>query len=134
MTALLQRIVRDRAANRCEYCGIQAEALQATLHIEHVIPRKHGGPTDADNLALACRHCNLHKGPNLTGFDPDSATLCELFHPRKQVWTEHFQFDGFRITGITPCGRTTVWVLNLNATDQLLQRALAAQLYPPPSS
>ena len=105
MTAALQQLVRHRAGNRCEYCGIPAEALQRTLHMEHVIPRKHAGPTDADNLALACRHCNLHKGPNLTGFDPDSGVLCELFHPRKQVWPDHFWRDGVRITGITPCVR-----------------------------
>ena len=131
MTSALLMLIRDRAGNCCEYCGIRAEALQATLHIEHIIPRKHGGPTDDGNLALACRHCNLHKGPNLTGFDPDSATLCGLFHPRKQLWGEHFRFDGGRITGITSCGRTTVWVLQMNSPDQLLLRALAAKLYPP---
>ena len=25
-----------------------------------------------DNLALACIDCNLHKGPNLTGIDPET--------------------------------------------------------------
>jgi hypothetical protein len=29
-----------------------------------------GGSDDPDNLALACHHCNLHKGPNLAGVDP----------------------------------------------------------------
>ena len=30
---------------------------------------------DEDNLALACAHCNRHKGPNLAGFDPETGML-----------------------------------------------------------
>ena len=29
---------------------------------DHVIPRRHGGATDWDNIQLLCNRCNLRKG------------------------------------------------------------------------
>ena len=49
-----------------------------------------GGLTQLDNLALACWHCNLKKGPNLTGIDPETGQIAALFHPRKDKWADHF--------------------------------------------
>ena len=64
--------VRERAANICEYCQLrQEDSPLAALHIEHIIPKVHGGSDDLDNLALACVDCNLHKGTKLAGIDPD---------------------------------------------------------------
>jgi hypothetical protein len=85
--------------------------------VEHIIPRKHRGADEPSNLALACYHCNLHKGPNLAGIDPDTGLVVELFHPRVQTWEEHFTFDEGWIIGRTPCGRATVDVLEMNADD-----------------
>jgi 5-methylcytosine-specific restriction endonuclease McrA len=63
MDADLRELVRRRAASRCEYCLIhQDDDPFFRFHIEHVLPIKHGGLDDVENLALACRHCNLHKG------------------------------------------------------------------------
>ncbi len=61
--ASLQRRVRERARERCEYCGIAQELQEATFHIDHVVPRVEGGATSLDNLALACASCSLRKGP-----------------------------------------------------------------------
>lgn len=62
---------RESAGHRCEYCRLrQDDSPLAALHVEHIIPKFHGGSDDLDNLALACIDCNLHKGPNLTGLDP----------------------------------------------------------------
>src|SRR6266853_634204 len=67
--------VRERARNACEFCGLhQDDSPLAALHIEHIIPKIHGGSDDLDNLALACIDCNLHKGRNLTGIDPQLCT------------------------------------------------------------
>ena len=78
--------VRERAGNTCEYCRLhQDDSPLAVLHNEHIIPKIHGGTDDLDNLALACIDCNLHKGPNLTGIDPATGTVTELFHPRQHV-------------------------------------------------
>jgi hypothetical protein len=93
------------------------------LHIEHIIPKIHGGTDDLDNLALACIDCNLHKGPNLTGIDPEAGAVTELFHPRRYVWEDHFFWRGIHLVSNTPIGRTTIRVLNMNSEDQLALRS-----------
>lgn len=124
MNNSVRRIVRERAGNRCEYCQLrQEDSLLASLHVEHVIPKKHGGTSELDNLALACIDCNLHKGSNLTGIDPETKQIVELFHPRRQVWDEHFEWRGIRIFGKTSVGRVTVQVLDMNSEDQLSLRS-----------
>jgi len=62
MDAQLRQSVRVRAAYQCEYCRFPQELSELRFHIEHIIPRQHGGGDDADNLALACPNCNLRKG------------------------------------------------------------------------
>mgnify|MGYP006322800743 FL=1 len=124
MNDKLKARVRERAGHRCEYCRLhQDDSSLAALHIEHIIPRFHGGNDDMDNLAMACMDCNLHKGPNLTGIDPETNAVTELFHPRRNRWEEHFGQDGIRLVGKTALGRTTVRVLNMNSEDQLALRS-----------
>ena len=116
--------VRERAHNACEYCNLhQDDSPLAALHVEHIIPRSHGGNDDLDNLALACIDCNLHKGTNLTGIDPQTNEVTELFHPRRQEWNEHFGSQGVYLVGKTATGRTTIRVLNMNSEDQLAMRS-----------
>jgi hypothetical protein len=74
--------VRQRAGNRCEYCGLPQDASALRFHIEHIIARQHGGNDDTMNLALACPECNYQKGTNLSGIDPDTGKTTLLFHPR----------------------------------------------------
>jgi 5-methylcytosine-specific restriction endonuclease McrA len=127
MDAATRELVRGRASRRCEYCGIhEDDDWVLPFHVEHIRPRKHGGGDDAPNLALACNHCNLHKGTNLSGIDPASDAIVVLFHPRQQQWTEHFRTSGGRIEGLTAVGRATISVLAMNRTDRIeLRRALA---------
>jgi 5-methylcytosine-specific restriction endonuclease McrA len=116
--------VRDRAHNTCEYCQLrQDDSPLAALHIEHIVPKIHGGTDDPDNLALACIDCNLHKGTNLTGIDPQTNEVTELFHPRRQNWDDHFEWRGTHLVGKTAVGRTTVRVLNMNSEDQIALRS-----------
>ena len=113
--AATRRLVRDRAGGRCEYCRThQADEPFIAYQMEHVIPRQHGGSDDEANLALACPHCNLHKGPNLTGIDPTTGAIEPLFHPRRQVWEDHFEARHPQVVGLTPPGRATVRVLAIN--------------------
>ena len=97
-------------------------ALPLPFQIDHIVAGQHGGETTASNLALACPHCNRYKGPNIAGLDPGSGELVRLFHPRTDIWTEHFEFDGPGILGRTPIGRATVQVLAMNAGDLVLFR------------
>jgi 5-methylcytosine-specific restriction endonuclease McrA len=123
MDAATRAAVRARAGNRCEYCQRkQSTSPLIPLQIEHVTPRKHGGTDDAENLALACAECNLHKGSDLTGIAPDSGEVTLLFHPRRDRWDDHFAWDGLRVVGRTAVGRTSVRVLKLNAPARLRVR------------
>ena len=120
MTSDLRNLVRARAGNRCEYCRIdQNDDPFFRFHIEHIVARQHGGATVESNLALACHHCNLHKGPNLTGIDPLTQLVTPLFNPRLDRWDEHFTRDGSAVRGLTVVGRATVRVLAMNALPRL---------------
>ncbi len=119
MEASVRRLVRDRARNRCEYCGLAEAHVYIPHHIDHIRPRQHGGDDSPMNLALACQGCNLKKGANLAGIDPESGTMEALFNPREQVWAEHFVFRGALIVGLTPIGRATVHVLDMNTKERV---------------
>ena len=119
-----REIVRQRAGFRCEYCRLPDFALDAAdFHVEHIIAKKHDGQDVSENLAWACIFCNLYKGPNLASFDPDTHELTRLFNPRRDVWNENFGMEGDRIIGLDPVGRTTVWLLEMNAEILMSLRA-----------
>jgi hypothetical protein len=123
MDAETRNAVRRRANNRCEYCARrQDESPLTPLQIEHIIPRKHHGSDDLENLALACTNCNLYKGSNIAGYDPQAGDLTPLFHPRRDDWSQHFEWRGALILGKTAIGRTTVDVLRLNSSSRIRLR------------
>jgi hypothetical protein len=127
VNAETRAFVRARAADRCEYCLARQEYFDYPHHIDHIIPKQHGGDASITNLALCCTRCNAFKGPNLSGIDPDSGRLVPLFNPRGDEWAEHFRFDRHWIVGTTPVGRATVYVLAMNETSRLqLRKSLLA--------
>ena len=119
MDAATREIVRLRAGDRCEYCRLHQQYCELIHHVEHIVAKQHGGSDHPDNLALACHRCNLHKGPNLTGIDPLTKQVVSLFHPRRDLWEEHFVFQGPFIRGTSPAGRATVEVLAMNDARRL---------------
>ena len=124
MDAATRHLVADRAGRRCEYCRLpQAASPFLTFHIEHIQARQHIADDDLANLALACPHCNLHKGPNLTSLDLETRAVVELFNPRIQVWDDHFRLDGADLVGTSQIGRVTVRLLRMNDLEQLEIRA-----------
>jgi len=132
MSAALRSFVIERAHHRCEYCRMRQDHQPlARFHIEHIIARQHGGSDSPDNLALACHRYNLHKGPNLGGLDPETQELTRLFHPRQDRWIEHFALHDARIIGLTPVGRTTAVLLQMNIAERIELRGemLAAGLW-----
>ena len=123
MDRATREFVRRRAGDRCEYCRVpQAATLPVTHHVEHVRAVQHDGTDDVDNLALACASCNLHKGPNLSGVDPETGKIVRLFDPRSQRWTRHFRWDGIELRGVTRAGRATAKLLAMNNADRLAIR------------
>lgn len=126
--AAVRKQVISRAGDRCENCQRhQEDSPLVPLQIEHVIPQKHGGDDSLDNLALACIDCNLRKGSNLTGIDPETNVVTRLFHPRLDHWRSHFSWDGAELVGLTAIGRTTVRVMSLNSDDRLEVRVYAVR-------
>jgi len=78
-TALSRRAVFARDDYRCQYCGHNADS------IDHVLPRSRGGQHVWENVAAACRPCNLAKRDRT----PDEAgmRLARPCHaPRSTAW------------------------------------------------
>lgn len=123
MTGALRAKVRRRARGRCEYCRTPFRYDFVPAEIDHVIAGQHGGEAVLDNLAMACAHCNSHKGPNIAGIDPKTRKLTRLFNPRTDRWDEHFMWFGATAVGRTPEGRTTINVLGMNGPFKLAARA-----------
>jgi hypothetical protein len=74
------------------------------FHIEHVIAQQHPGDGALENLALACGRCNALKGSNMLNVDTVSKAIVQLYHPRFDVWNEHFFMDDGIIIGRTARG------------------------------
>ncbi len=77
--ALSRRAVFNRDDHRCQYCGSHADS------IDHIFPRSRGGKNTWENVAAACRACNLHKRDRT----PEEAGM--RLHrtprqPREQAW------------------------------------------------
>jgi hypothetical protein len=93
--------------------------------VDHIIGKQHLGSDELDNLCLCCIRCNLKKGPNIASVDPEIGSIVPLFHPRRHSWAEHFSpgQDG-RLRGLTPEGRATVQLLDINDTSRIALRSL----------
>lgn len=122
LSRTLELEVRRRAAGWCEYCLFPESASELPFHIDHIIAQKHGGQGESENLAWACFSCNLRKGPNIAGLDPETGELTPLFNPRADTWSEHFAWEGAWLRGKTAIGRATVAVLDINHVDSVAVR------------
>jgi hypothetical protein len=125
MDTALRAFVRARAGDCCEYCRLPHAAQRLPFHVEHIVAKQHGGSDDFDNLAWSCDRCNAYKGPNLSSIDPNSGSVVALFHPRQDVWQDHFVARDALIEGKSPAGRATVRLLQFNARQRVeLRREL----------
>ncbi len=123
--AALRRSVVERAAGRCEYCGIPEKAVFARHQIDHIISEKHGGATESNNLAFSCLLCNKNKGSDIASIDPVTGEIVPLFNPRREDWATHFELrpDG-RILAKTAVSRATARLLRLDNPDRITERHL----------
>lgn len=135
VSGALRRIVAARANGYCEYCRCPENFATESFTVEHIHPRQAGGATVLENLAWSCFGCNGHKHAKTQGIDPETSMPSPLFHPRQQIWIDHFGWDRdfSQIIGKTPCGRATVAALHLNRTGITNLRRLltSAGLHPP---
>src|SRR4051794_8143356 len=114
MQKALEEEVWRRADGRCEYCHLPWGFHSVPFQVDHIIAEQHGGLTVSNNLAIACLRCNKRKGPNLSGVSPDGGEIGRLFHPRTDLWADHFRWDGPLLVGLTPTGKATIAVLAIN--------------------
>lgn len=65
------------------------------------------------------------QGPNIAGRDPVTGEIVPLFHPIKDQWRDHFEWNGPDLIGRTTVGRVTIHVLGIN---DLIRRDVRAAL------
>ena len=132
---VLRAQVREIDNGLCAYCHTPEALTVTTFEIDHVVPVSQGGETSLDNLCLSCPSCNRHKGARQAVSDPETGESVPLYHPRHQVWLEHFAWseDGTSLEGSTSVGRATVEALNINRTRITRLRGLWIKmgLFPP---
>ncbi len=117
MEVALRQLVVERACGRCEYCRFLESYAFLPFQVDHIIAKKHGGPTVETNLAWACYYCNSYKGPNLSGWLVETDEVVRLFHPRKDRWHDHFAWHAALLVPKTNIGQVTIDVLEMNHSD-----------------
>jgi hypothetical protein len=97
-------LVARRAQHRCEYCHAPEVVFGYPLEVEHIVPRVAGGGSDAGKHARTF------------GVDPRTGRQVPLFHPRRQLWEDHFRWSATwrLVLGRTAIGRATVTALRFN--------------------
>jgi 5-methylcytosine-specific restriction endonuclease McrA len=78
-TAMSRRALFARDNFSCQYCGGFADSL------DHVVPRSRGGQHTWENVAAACRPCNLRKRDR-TPTEANMVLARPPRAPRDQAW------------------------------------------------
>ena len=118
----LRRFVATRAGGLCEYCLINEEDAFFGCEVDHIISEKHGGQTDADNLAYACAFCNRSKGSDIGSIVQQTGDFVRFFNPRTDHWSAHFVLDGIIIAARSDIGEVTARILDFNNEERLFER------------
>ena len=118
----LKQLIRARAAQHCESCGVHEDDCVLSHRPDHIYARKHGGETVPENMAWSCFWCNSHKGTDLASVDPEDGRIVRLFYPRRDNWRAHFQNRVGRILPLTAIGRVTVRLLQFNRPETVMSR------------
>ena len=94
-----RREVRGSAAlvGKCIHCGKKLVLGMdgcplSDASLEHIVPKTHGGTDSLDNLAVACRRCNVQKGyrhDHGRADDPKLRAVIETLRQRRaKRWRE----------------------------------------------
>jgi hypothetical protein len=132
----LRQMVFERAGGLCEYCRLSQVTQVATFPVDHVLPISAGGKTEQDNLALACPRCNAAKWTHTSVSDPQSGELIRLYDPRRDNWSDHFQWsvtDPTWLEARSSTARGTIELLDLNSQHrrQVRHWLIVLGLHPP---
>jgi 5-methylcytosine-specific restriction endonuclease McrA len=80
-----------RDANVCMYCGVHFMSRDLTR--DHITPISQGGTDIWQNVVVACRRCNNHKG----GCTPEQANMQLIAVPFVPTYAEYIYLKGRRI-------------------------------------
>jgi hypothetical protein len=118
----LRKLVAERGYHVCEYCLIHEDDVFWGFEMDHIISRKHGGLTVLDNLAWTCACCNRNKGTDIGTLAGEPPRFTRLFHPRQDVWSEHFVLQQIEIESLSDVGAGTAKLFKLNDDTRLKER------------
>jgi len=128
MDDAIVQAVRMRAGDACEYCHMPRAFYRYNFVVDHIIARQHGGDSGLENLAWCCLSCNRYKGPNIATLDPSTGGMTPLFHPRRDRWSDHFEWNGPILIARSQIGRATASLLRINNTRHVaVRRALITE-------
>ena len=131
----VQRLILSESKGFCEYCWSSSRFSPSSFHFDHILPVSKDGQSIFDNIARSCAGCNGLKQDKIESFDPLTRQSYRLYNPRKDNWSEHFEWsaNGLIIEGITGIGRATVELLQVNRLGNTNLRELlkTVGLHPP---
>jgi 5-methylcytosine-specific restriction endonuclease McrA len=84
---LSRRTIFARDNYTCQYCG----STTKDLTIDHVIPKRAGGPATWDNLVTCCRRCNIKKSDKMA--QQVGMKLCRT--PRRPRYTPYISLTKY---------------------------------------
>src|ERR1041384_7104756 len=124
---VLESLVRQRAANQCEYCHFPEEFAEVPFQIEHILSRQHGGKTTATNLALACAFCNHTKDQTFRESIQQQVGLLSCSIQESNAGIVIFNGAGAILVGKTSVGRSTIHTLAINRQNAVVLRRFMIQ-------
>lgn len=122
----LRSRIRAHFQNHCAYCRTPESLTVVIFEFEHILPRSVGGATNFENLCLSCPTCNRYKSDRTFGTSDESMLRTPLFHPHRETWTEHFEWNdnSSELIGLTRTGVVTIEVLRMNRPQLVRVRRL----------
>ena len=110
---LSRRSILARDNYTCQYCGHKGHDLT----VDHVIPRRLGGPMSWENLVCCCKKCNTKKGdktlaqlgvtlkqqPKRPKYVPFISLTMFIAGTRNEIWRDYLPvFDDQKPMGMLP--------------------------------
>lgn len=116
-------VVANRANYCCEYCRFLEQYSLASFHLDHIVSVKHGGMSILNNLAYTRSICNWNKGSDIATITAEGVPV-RLYHPRHQIWAEHFKLKWAKVSPLVEVGEATIKILRINDADRVPERQM----------
>jgi CRISPR-associated endonuclease Csn1 len=115
---------------KCLYCG--DTIAFSTCEVDHIVPRRHGGSSQRDNLIAACKRCNGAKGSKPFAAWAETTTYASLEGARTRLkeWQCPSGRGGMSKVSFTSLKRRVSVRLSRKSHDEAIdERSLASTAY-----